>query len=196
MSRYIHVCRGSEVNLLLSRKRHRILCFSSTAFAILGSVLTNMGIMLRNLRRNYFVTRYFVSGAFAVVIIMYYIAPALVCLILYSKIIMKLRAMLSNAEQNSRLNKSFVASWAVWSIFGLPSTMVTMVRLYWLLGDHRIPSLYRSNKKLISNLSITMNQLCSLLVPLIFLLVSPTFQRPLRDMMKIFIPVKKRPLKS
>ena len=193
MSRYIHVCRGSEVNLLLSRKRHRILCFSSTAFAILGSVLTNMGIMLRNLRRNYFVTRYFVSGAFVAVIIMYYIAPALVCLILYSKIIMKLKAMLSNAEQNSRLNKSLVASWAVWSIFRLPSTMVTMVRLYYLLGDHRIPSLYRSNKTLISNLSITMNQLCSLLVPLIFLLVSPTFQRPLRDMMKIFIPIKNRP---
>ena len=179
LERYIYICRATDAGTLLSKKRHKVLCFSTTVLTLILStpaVVTGVKIEQNNATR-------FDSGV-KLIQSVYWVISIFTSLGLYVKIILRLKQLRSNAEQNSKLNKAFIASWVAWFLFWTPEILMRVAFSFFteftLFFVIRNVSLYSAMEPFLN----TSRLLSNVITPSLFIFISPPFQAPILDVIK------------
>ena len=179
IERYIFICRATDAGTLLSKKRHKRLYFLTTLLAL---ILSTWPVVAGVIFGQNNTTRFY-SGVESIQnsywIISIFTSPSL-----YVKIILRLKQLRSNAEQNSKLNKAFIASWAAWFLFWTPEILMrvafgffTKFSVLFVINNSSIYSVFEP-------FVITLRLVSNVITPSLFIFISPPFQTPIMDIIK------------
>ena len=179
IERYIYICRATDAQTLLSKKRHKRLCFLTTLMTLVLSTLAVVtDVIFEQNNAKWFHT------CVDLIQNVYWVISIFTCLVLYVKIILQLKHLRRNAEQNSKLNKAFIASWVAWFLFWTPEILTrvafaffTKFSVLFLISNF---SLY----SVIEPFVITLRLLSNVITPSLFIFISPPFQTPILDAIK------------
>ena len=112
----------------------------------------------------------------------FFIIPAVLCVIFFIRIFSVLKNMLSHRERNQQLNRALAVSYFAWILLWTPNIMFDVVTSFkyirWFNRFEESTDWMDKNFKFFNNLTDSIGLLYSTLIPLIFIVLMPTLQEP------------------
>ena len=182
IERYIFVCRGVDAATILSRNRHLGFCITTSVLVVIVSVSEFLRefAFLKDSNNGAFppsvMTTLRVSG------ILVFFVPAIICIVLYIRIGLTLKDMISNQDQNRRLNIAFAVTCTLWIVLWSPDAVLTLI-LNLTYAGFNVPNQYVL-MYMQPIASYCVKSIYSSLNPIVFLLISPPFQAPILEKFK------------
>ena len=124
--RYILVCHPTTAKQYLTNRARKYICITLTILilSLISWSAKSTFVIYFDMYHcdksfyNDFVTRYVVDG------ILFFLLPALICVVLYSLVGFRLKKVRQNANRNKNLTVAFLLTSLLWTVLWLPNYAV------------------------------------------------------------------------
>ena len=191
LERYILICQPFAAKTILTKRNRIKLAVTLTISIVIASVhhffcaWGHFATILTNVRAE--ICLFARRELFAVIFISsFFIIPSLITLILYIPVGIRLRKTTFHQSRNRDLTYAFILSYACWVVLWLPITSSNVLKIFtpaWNQKGGDVISRSQSIGERLAYIDSEFFLLQTLINPIIFIFVSPDFQKPIKRLL-------------
>ena len=191
LERYILICQPFAANTFLAKRNRIKVAITLTTFIVIVSLhhfFCAWGRFATKLTRFRAEICFFSQKEIFLIIftLSFYIIPALVTLMLFIPVGIRLRKTKFHQSRNRDLTYAFVLSYIFWVIFWLPKTTTTSLKTFtpnWNQKGGEVISMSQTIAEALVYIDWELFLLQTFVNPLVFFFVSPNFQKPIKRLL-------------
>ena len=178
VERYIYICHPTKVEILLNKSKHIILCLLSTAAILIGSVQNFFWqVGYKNASCEDFLFHNMLKAWRAVDAAIFFVMPALCCVVFFIRMASTLKNMLTHQERNQQLIKALAVIYFSWIILWIPREVFDIVLIF---DNSSLFISLEQRYRFWKNLMDSLGMLYSTVTPLSFIILIRAFQDPIK----------------
>ena len=177
IERYILVCRSTDAERMLSKTKHRTLCFLSTASILVGFAINFLREAVdTDVAAFYRVVPWNVLPIMkGLDFLLFFIIPAIICSVLNIRVSLTLKKMMTNRERNLQLTRALAVTTICWLITWTPNVCIEIYAL------SRFQGFFSRKYEVLQNFSRDFCKIYSALNPIVFIVLIRHLQEPFKQ---------------
>ena len=176
IERFILVCRSTDAERMLSKTKHRTLCFLSTASILVGFAINFLREAVKEGLPAFY--RLFSWEVIPIMkgleFLIFFIIPAIICSVLNIRVSLTLKKMMTNRERNLQLTRALAVTTICWLITWTPNVCIEIYAL------SRFQGIFGERYDVLKNSSRDLGKIYSALNPIVFIILIRHLQEPFK----------------